>query len=152
MCRHVAHAECHRDWFCPDSFSDGDSNADERSRGEQECPAGCGCHCMDYAEEGFGFVVPQPISPPLNLPPPMVPNKQSFGLGSKKIFPVDDQGRSGPGSSGGNYLHVDDDYFEDEMLGEDDDYEDDEKLLEDEDEEGGGMFELQNPIVQISEY
>ena len=144
MCGHVAHSKCHRDWFCPESGSDDESNGDEVLC-EKECPAGCGCRCMGYAGDGFGFIVPPPMPPPISLPPPMVISKQSFTLvGNKRISVGDDQGRSGPG----NYSGLDDDYFGD-MIDEYD--EEDEGDYGDEDEEGGTP-ELQNPMVNVSEY
>lgn len=153
MCGHVAHSKCHRDWFCPDSSSDDESNGDEALY-EKECPAGCGCRCLDYAEDGFGFIVPPPIPPQISLPPPMVISKQSFTLvGNKRISADTGQGRSGPGSAGGNYLGLDEDYFEDEMMDQEDGYdEEDEGILGDGDEEDGTMFELHNPVVHVSEY
>jgi len=142
MCGHVAHSTCHRDWFCPDSSSDDESNGDE-ALCEKECPAGCGCRCMGYAEDGFGFIVPPPMPPPINLPPPMVINKQSFALvGNKRIPAGDDQGRSGLGNARGNYLVLDEDEYDEE----------DEGIFEDEDEDDETMLELHNPMVHVSEY
>ena len=153
MCGHVAHSKCHRDWFCSDSSSDDGSNGDE-ALCEKECPAGCGCRCMDYAEDGFGFIVPPPMPPPINLPIPMVLSKQPFTLvGNKRISASDDQCRSGLGGTGGNYLGLDEDYFEDKMMGQEDEYdEEDEGIFGGEEEEDGTMFELHNSMVHISEY
>ncbi|KAF8453024.1 hypothetical protein BGX38DRAFT_1141833 [Terfezia claveryi] len=153
MCGHVAHSNCHRDWFCPDSNNDDEHNGDEELC-EKECPAGCGCHCMGYAEDGFGFLVAPPMPPPINLPQPMVISKQPFTLvGNKRISASDDQGRIGSGGAGGNYLGLDDDYFEDRMVSQEDEYdEEDEGIFGDEDEEDGTMFELHNPMVHVSEY
>lgn len=104
---------------------------------------------MDYAEDGFGFIVPPPFTPPLNLSSPMQLNKQSFGLGSKRIMAGDEHGR---GSAGGVFAHLigslEDNYFDGEMM-ENDEFEDDDIGDEDED---SIMFELQNPMVHVSEH
>ena len=82
-------------------------------------------------------------------------NKHSFGLGSKRIMAGDEHGRGGPVGSGGAFAHLigslEDDYFDDEMM-EDDEFDDDDIILGDEDDEDSTMFELQNPVVHISEH
>lgn len=153
VCGHVAHSKCHRDWFCPDKNSIDESDY-EGGRSEIECPAGCGCRCMDHAEDGFGFTVPPAVPPPpLNLPPPMMLNKQSFNLINKRMSAGGYQDRSGPRTPGGNYLiaGLDEEYFEDDMMDEDDEYdEEDEGMLGDEEEEPTTLEP--NLLVHISEY
>jgi len=108
---------------------------------------------MGYVEDGFGFIVPPPMPPSTSLSPPMAISKQSFTLvGNKRISTSDDQGRSGPGSAGGNYLVLDEDYFDDDMIDQEGEYEEDQGIFGDEDEEDGTMFELHNPMVHVSEY
>lgn len=110
---------------------------------------------MDNAEDGFGFTVPPPFTPPLNLSSPMQLNKHSFSLGSKRIMSGDELNRGGPASAGGAFAHLigslEDDYFDDEMM-EDDEFEDDEIILGNEEDEDSAMSELQNPMVHVSEH
>ena len=42
-CGHVAHAECHREWF--QGLDGGEGLVDARS-----CPTGCGCYCLGDCE------------------------------------------------------------------------------------------------------
>ncbi|KAF8475755.1 hypothetical protein BDZ91DRAFT_689427 [Kalaharituber pfeilii] len=176
VCGHVAHAKCHRDWFCPSSDSEDDettkaaegNEASSVYRGEQECPAGCGCRCIDYADDGFGFMVPPPVPLGPPVPTPNLLSKQSFGFGKRVPISTitalggvgEEQGRIIAGSSGGNYGYlaeeVDEDFFEDE-LGEEEEYdeEDADGMLgtdDDEDANGAAMFDLQTPVVQVSDY
>ena len=158
MCGHVAHAKCHRDWFCPDINTTNES-ADEEDHspilggGESECPAGCGCRCMDYAEDGFGFVVPPPVPSALTLPPPLLFTRHSFSHGSQRITqmggPIDEAVTDYAMLSG----NLEDDYFGDEAFNEEDEYDEDEAgLLGEGEEKDIPMFDIPNPTVHISEY
>lgn len=162
VCGHVAHAKCHRGWFCPDvsDVSDSDSSQGESNagRGERECPAGCGCRCMDYAADGFGFEVPPPTPPP---PPPLsrLVSKPSFGLGSKRIslsslaaavIPnSDDAGRGGSGVNlVGAYGAFPEDlgkeFLDDEILEDDEEYSEDGEAAGNEGEAGDAELAIRS--------
>ncbi|KAI5810000.1 hypothetical protein DFH27DRAFT_508918 [Peziza echinospora] len=113
VCGHVAHAKCHRDWFR-----------------ETECPSGCGCHCMEFSQEGFGFEVPPP--PTLYPTPHGIYSSSGYRISRRNKYSLysgkrrhsttptaEDLAKGEAGLFGIIDEDVDEDYFDDE--GDDDD-------------------------------